>query len=587
MATILSDEQLLKKIKGTAASSLVTEGLIYESQLKVYTEALNYEELRNEVGFKDILQTMRGRLHKDKYDSTLKYFTFPLPIVNETRDISGDLNRVFYARNANFKNTYGNKQVEAAAEELFKEMGISNYIHETGKEVLKNKPNTFVVLDKDLKGRTYIVTVYNESIIEAPFIDGSKTELQYIQFKHSEYLDDSGKAVQRIAHYDSESYRVIDVINGANVITINNAHSLGSCPARPFLKDCRNNKNPFDRYSPFAPVLAILTNWTLFDAYLMYLEHYAVYPVVEKSKEACDDDNCENGKTRDELADGGYTDWKACESCSSSKMIGPGTVVEIDPAMYKDEQDVSGMLRFATPDIKNAEYATARQQARLDYLKRNTTGITQVMENEAVNPDQVKSVMESARKPLLLIASMLNDIDVWIHESSAKLSLAAEMQRYANWGTEWLLMSESDIQKLFLTAKETGMPESELDELYTQLIETKYKSNPSKIRSLVIQNNLNPSPYSKLEECYIKVEKGVMSRLDLDIKANITKYIKRFERDNGSLSEYGVLAVTQENKTFSKIIEEIYNILLTYAKENEKSTERTDDESEQVGSEGR
>ena len=582
MATILSDDQLLKKIKGTTASSLVTKGLIYESQLKVYTEALNYDEARYEVGFTDILQTMKDRLHKDKYDSTLKYFTFPLPIVNETRDISGDLNRVFHARNANFKNTYSNKQVEAAAEELFKGMGINSYIHETGKEVLKNKPNTFVVLDKDKQGRTYIVTVYNESLIEAPFISGSKTELEYIEFKHSDYLNDKGETVQRIAHYDSKSYRVVDVVNGTNVLTVNNAHSLGSCPARPFLSNTRNSKNPFDRYSPFAPVLAILTNWTLFDVYLMYADHYSVYSAVEKGKDVCEDDNCENGKTRRELEDGHYTDWEDCASCSSSKMIGPGTVVEIDPAMYKDEQDVSGMLRFVSPDIKGNEYAATRQRSRLDYLKRNTTGITQVMENEAVNPDQVRSVMESARKPLLFIASMLNDVDVWIHESSVKLSLGAEMQRYANWGTEWLLMSEADIQSLFLAAKTAGMPESELDELYTQLVETKYKANPSKVRSLVIQNNLNPSPYSTLEECYKKVEKGVMSKLDLDIKANITKYIKCFERENGSLSEFGALAVKDGNKTFAQVVEDIYNVLLIYAKENEKTTERADDNGEQV-----
>ena len=331
MATILSDEQLREKVKANRASSLVSKGLVYESQLKVYTEALTYDESREEEGFKDILQTMRGRLHKDKYDATLKYFTFPLPIVNDTRDILGDLNKVFHARNANFNNSYESKQIEAAAEELFKEMKISNYIHEMGKTVLKNKPNTFVVLDKDEQGRTYIVTLFNQDILEAPFVLGSDVELDYIQFVHSVDVDELDQKVVRIGHYDSKSYRVVELIQGAATVTINNPHTLGACPARPFLSKTRNSKNNFDRYSPFASVLSIMLNWTLFDVYLMYADHYSVYPIIEKAKEVCEDEECENGKTRQALEDGSYTAWKDCESCSSSKMIGAGTVYEVDP----------------------------------------------------------------------------------------------------------------------------------------------------------------------------------------------------------------------------------------------------------------
>ena len=582
MATILSDEQLREKVKANRASSLVSKGLVYESQLKVYTEALTYDESKNEEGFKDILKTMKGRLHKDKYDATLKYFTFPLPIVNDTRDILGDLNKVFHARNANFNNTYDSKQVEAAAEELFKEMKISNYIHETGKTVLKNKPNTFVVLDKDEQGKTYIVTLFNEDILEAPFVVGSDEDLDYIQFLHSNFVNDQSKEVVRIGHYDSESYRVVELIDGQATVTINNPHTLGACPARPFLNQTRNSKNNFDRYSPFASVLSIMLNWTLFDVYLMYADHYSVYPIVEKAKEVCEDENCENGKTRRALENGGYTAWEKCESCSSSKIIGAGTVYEVDPAMYRDEQDVSGLLRFVSPEIKNNEYAVERQAARMSYLKKNTTGVSAAMEKAAVNADQVRSVMEDRRKQLLFIASMLNSIDVWIHESSVKLSLDAKMNRYANWGTEWLLLSEADIQLLFTEAKTAGMPESELDELYSQLVETKYKANPNKVRSLIIQNNLNPAPYSTLEECYVKVQNGVMSKIDLDIKANITKYIKRFERENGSLSEFGQQAVKQNNKTFAQVVEDIYNTLILYAQENEKTTERANDTGEQI-----
>jgi len=522
---------------------------------------------------------MELRLHKDKYQSTLKFFSFPLPIVNETRDVSGDLNRVFHSRNANFKNSFQNENAEAAAEELFREMKIPSYIQDIGRKVFKNKPNTFVLIDKDENGRAYLVTLYNENIQDVAFVDGSDVEVDYIQFAHSSYINNEGKKVKRIGYYDAESYRVVEVLGDTGTVTIKNPHQLKFCPARPFLSVPRSSQNSFDRFSPFAPVFGLLMNWTLFDCYLRYADHYSVYSAVEKAKDISEDDHCENGKTRRPLEGGNYSEWEDCKTCSSSKIIGPGTVVEIDPAVFKDEQDVSGMLRFVSPDIKNNEYAAKRQDARIVSLKKNTTGISQVMEKEAVNSEQVRSVIESARKPLLFMSSMLNDIDVWIHETAAKVSLNIDMSRYANWGTEWLLLSEGEIQNLFLAAKESGMPESELDELYKQLIETKYKANPDKIRSLIIQNNVNPAPYSTLEDCYTKKEKGVMSGINLDIKANVTSYIKRFERENGALSDFGSQAVKDGNKTFAEIVQEIYNTLVSYAKENESNSEPIEESS--------
>ena len=149
---------------------------------------------------------------------------------------------------------------------------------------------------------------------------------------------------------------------------------------------------------------------------------------------------------------------------------------------------------------------------------------------------------------------------------------------HANYGTEWFLLTEAEVQKLFEQAKLIGLPESEIDQLYKLLVETKYKNDPHLVRKLIIENNLNPAPYNTLEECYKKVEMGVMTLDDLYIKANFTKFVNKFERENGSLVDFGS-ELTMDSK-----INIIYNTFLNYVKD--ETEEREDDDSESAPEQG-
>jgi hypothetical protein len=189
--------------------------------------------------------------------------------------------------------------------------------------------------------------------------------------------------------------------------------------------------------------------------------------------------------------------------------------------------------------------------------------------------------MEDRRKPLLFIAMQLNKLHKWIVKTVIKLDLDIDVKVHANYGTEWFLLTESQIQKLFQDAKTAGMPDSELDELYSLLVETKYKGNPETINKLIIENNLNPAPYSNQDESIKKYDVGVMSKDDLAIKLNFTRLIKRFERENGSLAMFGSDAIMQGRMTFDQKIDTIYNELLNYVKQDEQNNQ-----SEQVQQQG-
>jgi hypothetical protein len=267
----------------------------------------------------------------------------------------------------------------------------------------------------------------------------------------------------------------------------------------------------------------------------------------------------------------------ACKTCTANKFSGAGTAIKINPKIDNDENDVSGYFRFISPPTENLAFEQTKQDQRENFIKVNTTGFNDMMNKEAVNADQVRSLMEDRKKPLLKLAGICNRLHKWMVSTAIKLAVDVDVMVHANYGTEWFLLTEAQLQELFVGAKTAGMPESEIDQLYKLLIETKYKGDPQTVRKLMIENNLNPAPYSTLEECYKKLEMGVMQLEDLYIKANFTKFVQRFERENGSLVDFGT------DITFEQKIDIIYNTFKTYVKDETEQTDTGESSQQEQG----
>ena len=570
----------IKKILTSKSKSVeVHEGQKYESSLRIYTEPLEKRELEKETAWSDLMSCKNSRIHKDKRSTTDTFFSFPLPVVKESADALRELYRVFNARNPNFSSNYQTDRAKTLGTELMKRLDVRHYVEHTGKQVLKNKPNTFVVIDKDEQGQTYLLTIDNDRLIDVGFCGDSHNEVDYIAFHHhTEIVDD--KKVKYLAYYDAEAYRVYTLThNGEFTEVVNSPHNLGKCPARPFLSELRVSTNKFDRFSPFNEIRALLADFTLFECFVLYAEYYLSFPLVEMAKQTCENVDCEDGYiiTNQVLDDGTvYESKKRCESCSNpSMLLGPGTTLEIDPATFKDEVDSSGYLRYVSPPTDNITYQDSKQTSRKLQIKEAVTGINDLMSNQAVNIEQVRAVMESAKKPLEFIARQLDILTTWIVEAAHKLEYDIDMSFYANWGTEWYLLTEEQIQQLYEKSKEIGL-EAETREIYNLLLETKYKGNPDQLRAKFIEMNVNPAPFSSLEECYMKNEKGAMNRTALTIKANFNQYLLRFERENASLAEFGKNAIGENTKTLQQIISEIYKTLETYANADNEGEPVTD-----------
>jgi hypothetical protein len=525
------------------------------------SEPLFYYDIQKESGFYEILSAIKKSVTPEKYQRVLNFFSFPLPIVSISNDIIEDLNRVFNGRNANFSIQFPNKRAEQQTQELIYNLNTRNYIEKNGRQTFKCQPQNIVVVDKDEQGNPFYLTVGLDKLI------GYKTDqfdnFKYIIFQHSEGEDEQGK-YENIAFYCDEFYRVIQKRKSSMSLILENPHGLNYCPARWFIDEKLNSDMNDNRFAPLSPVLGCMSEYTQFYVYSYYAEHYGVFPVVEFAAAICEDEFCTNGMVSYPLENGGMSVPTDCPSCSKNKFNGAGTSIKVNPAIDKDENDSKGYFRFISPPTENLKFEQEKQQERENFIKVNTTGFNDMITRDAVNTDQVRSLMEDRKKPLLKLAGILNRLHDWMLSTAIKLYIDIDVKIHANYGTEWFLLTEAQIQELFDGAKKSGLPESEINEIYNLLIETKYKGNPQTVQKLLIENHLNPQPYKTIKECTELLSRNAMTETDFYIKSNFIKFVKRFERENGSIVEFG------SGLNFDDKIDIIYKTFKSYYEQERK-----------------
>lgn len=533
--------QIKEILKNPTYKVRIEDGRRYEEELRLYTEAQSEKELANDGAFKHLCELIKKRLPEKAYERVKDFIEYPMGAVDLTNGLLVELYKVFQAKNTFFSFEIDSEQKNEKLKEIIKLLDVHQYVIENGKNVLKNKPNTIVVIDKDEEGKPYIVTVDNQRIIDTDVkADGT---MGYIAFEHS--TDElTGKGL--VAFYDEEFYRVFtrEKDNNFDLLT-EIAHNVGYCPARCFIKNALNTKNPYKRNTPIATNIGKVREWQLFSIYKYYAEHYASFPIIEKMKSRCADENCNNGfipNPQTFIADGEVATLPpiACKLCAKGDAVGVGTVINLKPKQA-DEDNGKGVFRFITPEITGVEYLGRKLSTLETYIELKTIGQNNLMTTEAVNEAQVKGSFQSREAVLLNLKEVFEEIYIWICETSARAYFLGDVKIivYANLGTEFYLMDETELQKRFENAKKVGLPEGEIDAIYKQLITTKYKDNPDNITRMDLLKLVDPMPYATFEEVEKLKTAGVVTEEEYIIKRRFIKFIDRFEMENANLVLFG------------------------------------------------
>lgn len=559
-------DQVLETAKKPKNSNLVENGRKYESRLRLFTEARFKEEVEGETAWKEFRQFMEKAISTEKELRIEEFIQFPLTSVLMTESIMSDLYKVFDAGNSFFHVDTVKKSGGDKLRKTLEGLKVNNWIEEQGKEVLKSKPNTVVVVDRNAEGETYLLSVDNDRLMDIELCDDGVT-CEYVMFLHS-ITKENGKEVKRIALYDDERYYVVKNIEGTYTIETEVKHGSDKCPARMFVKDKLNSKAKLNRKVPLSNALAKLREWQYFDIYKFYTDHYAPFPVLEMVKGKCGVDNCENGIITEQRPDyaNGETVYKTiqtkCKSCANANRIGVGSKILIDAQEDKDEPTASGKFRMISNDVKNLEYIQEKLDKIEQYITVKTVGVNDIVSKEAVNEKQMDGAYESQTNVLLNIKTNLDELYIWIISTVGKIAIGDKpLAVSANFGTEWYLVSEDELQERFKYARENGFPREEVDMINNQIIETKYKGNPEQIERFKLMNLLNPVPYESLDDKLKQVQNGIITKKELIISERLLTFVRRFEMENGSIVEFG------EELETPKKIEKIVESLNKYADE--------------------
>ena len=554
---------ILKNPKSTAQINSVKH---QESQLRVFTEEMSEDELKSEYYWTEFQNKMKTRSAK-KFDRVIQFARFPLPVVQICDSILNDFYKVYEGKNKYF-NVDGDRDVPRLKQWIH-DNKPSQWIEKESRQVFKNKPSSFVVVDRNDKGIPYLINIDSKRLIDAEIIDNDG-HCGYIIFIHSQQKieEKPGEIRTFFSVYDEESYFVYSKDSDSDAYIQIKAvkHGVGYCPAKTFIKTPSNTKNPFKRRVTFSSALSKLEDWTLFDIFRNYVDHYAPFPVTESPKNKCANDQCKDGKISEEIIDQGYeegfrtvwSDCPVCEGASKGQHIMPGTHIgiKINP---DDKNNGQGVFRMIFPESDKLKYTPEK----LDNLELETrfkcVGVND-LSNEAFNELQVKGSFATMESVLLRTKSELDFLYKFIVKTVGRLMYKnVDMTVEANFGTEFYLVSEEDLQKRYAESKKIGLPVEEQLNIYKQLVETKYKGNTTKLNRNLMFLDLDPFPMNSNEECFKFKSERVIDDFDLSLKVNFLKFISKFENENIPITQFGLALEYWERIEQIKETLEIYN----------------------------
>lgn len=527
----------------------------------------------------DFLAFVSNLIPHDKFKLFKEMFRYPLK-TNEVTGICFDkLSRVFDGRNPAFEYDFASPDDRDDWEDYRRSrLNEPEIWHTEGWERFKTDINSVLVVDlpehqDGERPEPYFYWLPIDCVIDW---DGHGDDLDHIVF-----TTDHDK---RIAVIDDTSYRIYTRDAGRNIgsLVSEHPHGLGFCPARFFWNDAISLRDPYIKQSVLTKELESLDWYLFFHISKRHLDLYGSYPIYSGYEQSCDFSNSENG----DYCDGGYLKNKQgyykldtaglpcrCPKCGDKRIAGVGSFVEV-PIPVEGQPDLRNPVQMLSVDRSSLDYNVTEEERLKDDIIASVVGMQEEqMSTQAVNESQVRATFESQSTILNRVKKGFEAAQKFVDDTICRLRYGASFSgSVINYGTEFFIYSASELRERYKTAKESGASESELDALQNQIIETEYRTNPAKRHRLMMLSELEPYRHLTRDEMLTLYREGVVTSDELRLKLNFMALIRRFERENTNILEFGS-AIPYERK-----IEIIKATLDGYAKESATDKENEDTE---------
>lgn len=561
-------EKIRREITEPSKRSSISRAILHQNRIKFHAQKLitpNYGQ-----PLTDFLSYVSNLIPQDKFKIFKTLFRYPVK-TNEVTGICFDkLSRIFDGRNPAFNYQFMASEQRDDWESYRKDVLNEPEVWSTkGWEYFQTEINSVLIVDMPQKQAAedryprpyfYWLTIDNVITFDADPMTGA---MNWIIFRQAD----------QIVVIDDERYRVFTEKNGnIGELLIENPHDLGYCPARFFWSEPMNLKEPDVKLSPLTKELESLDWFLFYHISKRHLDMYGAYPIYSGYEQNCDysdestGDHCEGGFIKDRnnhyrLDPAGLL--MRCPRCGDKRIAGVGSFVEIPIPNGEDQPDLRNPVQMLTVDRNSLDYNVAEEERLRTNIITAIVGTNEEVTKDAINEKQVEATFESQSTILNRVKRGFEAAQQFVDETICRLRYGSEfISAKISLGTEFYIFDAKELRERYKIAKESGASEAELDALQNQIVETEYRHDPTQLQRMLILAELEPYRHLTRAEMLDLSSRGIITNEDLRIKLNFSTFVRRFERENTNILEFGSAIPFDEKITIIK------NTFKEYASEN-------------------
>lgn len=563
----LRTRDIRKRIAEPRNRATISRAIFQQNRLRFHVQTAVTPYVTQPIT--DFLAFVSNLIPHDKFKIFKTMFRYPVK-TNEITGICFDkLSRIFDGRNPAFNYQFTNTEQRDDWEDYRQNRLGEPLVWSTkGWEYFKTEINSVLIVDVPAEQRGELPEPYFYWLPIASVIsyeaDPDTGVMRWIIFRQ----DGS-----RIAVIDDESYRVFrNDHDNIGELLVENRHSLGYCPARFFWNEPLSLADPDVKASPLSKELESLDWYLFFHLSKRQLDLFGSYPIYSGYEKDCDYSNEENG----DYCDGGYLKDRQghykldasgllmrCPKCGDKRIVGAGTFVEV-PVPSDKVPDMRNPVQILTVDRNSLDYNVAEEERLRTEIITAVVGTNEeITTRDALNEQQIRANFESQSTVLNRVKKGFEEAQQFVDETVCHLRYGGEfISAKINLGTEFYLLDPTQLRERYRTAKESGASEAELDALQQQIVETEYRNDPTQRQRMLLLAELEPYRHLTRAEATELYSKGMITEDDLRIKLDFANFVRRFERENTNILEFGSAI------PFARKIEIITDKFKEYAREN-------------------
>lgn len=545
-------DRIRREIEKNKRSATLTRAKLHQMRIKFHTvkRVTTFNSPYISIPLTQFLAMVENILPHDKFVLFKALFRYPIKTNEITETCFDKLSRIFDGRNPVYNYQFVNSAQRDDWEDYrLNKLDEPNVWATKGWEFFKSEINSVLIVDIAREQRTplpepYFYWLPIDDVITYK-ADATTGQMDFIVFRRRD----------KIVVLDDAYYRVWDDkkhtgrIDGAP--ELETEHDLGYCPARFFWNEPISLDEPDVKASPLSAELESLDWFEFFHISKRQLDLMGAYPILSGYEQKCDFSNAENG----DYCDGGFLRDKQgryrldmagllmrCPKCGNKRIIGAGSFVEIPvPSAEEGQPDLRNPVQLLTVDREALDYNVDEEKRLREDIITSVVGQDEIVtDRDAFNEQQVRANFESVTTVLNRVKRGFEAAQEWVDATVCRLRYGKSfLTAKINYGTEFFLYTADELRQQYKAAKEAGAPEAELDVMLNRILETEYRNDPMQLRRMLILSELEPLRHLSREEVITLYKDGIISEQQMRIKLNFPNFVRRFERENMNIVDFG------------------------------------------------